>query len=82
MLQRASAAGAEFVAIPQKIMELSGYEFKEGVEGTGYYLLRRAHIGGGVRRLLLSTPRCRLFIVPASLTWCFDAAPRSHLTIS
>ena len=39
VLERASAAGAEFVAIPQKIMELPGYEFKEGAEGMGYYLL-------------------------------------------
>ncbi|KAL1521005.1 hypothetical protein AB1Y20_022562 [Prymnesium parvum] len=39
VLERASAAGAEFVAIPQAIMELRGYEFKDGPEGTGYYLI-------------------------------------------
>lgn len=42
VLERASAAGASFIAIPRKIKELPGYDFKTGAEGTGYYLITRA----------------------------------------
>jgi len=38
VLQRASAAGAEFVACPERVMDLPGYEFRlVGSEGVGYY---------------------------------------------
>jgi hypothetical protein len=38
VLQRASAAGALFVACPEAVMSLPGYEYRQGgEEGTGYY---------------------------------------------
>lgn len=38
VLQRASAAGALFVACPEEVMQLPGYDFRVGgEEGTGYY---------------------------------------------
>ena len=47
VLEKASVAGAAFVAIPQKIMDLPGYEWREGAEGAGYYLLALDGDGGG-----------------------------------
>ena len=41
VLQRASAAGAAFVACPEQMGELRGYAFREGEEGRGYYRVRR-----------------------------------------
>lgn len=43
ILQRASAAGAEFVACPEPVMELPAYEFRDGIEGVGYYLKSLTH---------------------------------------
>ncbi|KAL1503749.1 hypothetical protein AB1Y20_012218 [Prymnesium parvum] len=40
LLQQAAAAGAEFVRCLANVGEVSGYEFQEGSDGTGYY--RRA----------------------------------------
>jgi hypothetical protein len=38
VLQRASAAGALFVACPEEVMPLPDYDFRaEGEEGVGYY---------------------------------------------
>ena len=40
VLQRASAAGALFVACPNNVMDLQGYEFRlAGEDGRGYYKL-------------------------------------------
>ena len=39
VLQRASAAGAAFVACPEDIMALPGYEHRSGADGVGYYRL-------------------------------------------
>ena len=39
VLQRASAAGAEFVACAEDVMALPGYEHRDGSDGIGYYLL-------------------------------------------
>lgn len=45
VLERASAAGAGFIAIPEKLKDLPGYEFKSGAEGVGYYLLNQTSEG-------------------------------------
>ena len=37
VLQRASAAGADFVACAEMVMALPGYEHRDGHEGVGYY---------------------------------------------
>ena len=37
VLQRASAAGAEFVRLDEKVMDLPGYDHRDGAEGVGYY---------------------------------------------
>ena len=42
VLQRASAAGAAFVACAERVMELPGYEFRDGAEGVGYYAAAEA----------------------------------------
>ena len=42
VLQRASAAGADFVACPERVTELPGYEHRDGAEGLGYYRLGAA----------------------------------------
>ena len=39
VLQRASAAGADFVACAEQVMQLAGYEHRDGAEGVGYYRL-------------------------------------------
>lgn len=39
VLQRASAAGAEFVACAERVTELQGYEHRHGPDGLGYYRL-------------------------------------------
>jgi hypothetical protein len=39
ILQRASAAGAEFVACAEAVMQLPGYEHRDGPDGVGYYRL-------------------------------------------
>ena len=37
VLQRASAAGADFVRLDDKVMDLPGYDHRDGPEGVGYY---------------------------------------------
>jgi len=45
VLQRASAAGASFVGCPEYVMALPGYDFRDGPEGTGYYLIEALQDG-------------------------------------
>ena len=42
VLQRASAAGADFVACAEEVMQLPGYEHRDGHEGVGYYRIGAA----------------------------------------
>ena len=37
VLERASAAGADFVACAEEVMQLPGYVFRDGHEGVGFY---------------------------------------------
>ena len=59
VLQRASAAGAAFVACPEQMGELRGYAFREGEEGRGYYRVRREAPCRRRRRTTSLSGRCR-----------------------